>query len=61
MADFVDMDVLSYLNLLQRRCYIFLHSGASWKPEYGSELEAIDQQLAVYRSRIDEIHSREVL
>ena len=56
MADFTDKDVLSYLDLVNRRCFILLHSGSSWKPEYGPELDVIDQQLAGYRLRIDMQH-----
>lgn len=61
MADFTDKDILNYLNLVQRRTYIMLHSGINWKPEYAFELEEIDRQLASYRQCIDEIHSQEVV
>jgi len=38
--------VTRYLQLTDRRLFIVMHSGASWKPEYAQELEAIDQELA---------------
>lgn len=60
MADFTDHDVLVYLDLVQRRTHILLHSGIDWKPEYGPELAAIDQQLSAYRLRI-ELCSKEVV
>lgn len=61
MADFADKDILNYLNLVQRRTYIILHSGINWKPEYAFELVEIDRQLAGYRQCIDKIQSREVV
>lgn len=40
-----DKQVLRYLELVERKLYIFSHSGVSWKPEYNQEMEQIDQEL----------------
>ncbi len=45
--------VTRYLQLTDRRMFIIMHSGASWKPEYAQELEEIDQEIAVLRTAID--------
>ena len=37
--------VLRYLELVERKLYIFSHSGVSWKPEYNEEMEQINQEL----------------
>lgn len=37
--------VLRYLDLVERKLYIFSHSGVSWKPEYKAEMEQINQEL----------------
>lgn len=37
--------VLRYLELVERKLYIFSHSGVSWKPEYKAEMEQINQEL----------------
>lgn len=44
-----EADILRYLDLLDRRMYIILHSGVGWRPEYGPELERIDQELVQIR------------
>lgn len=41
--------ILRYLELVDRRLYILLHSGIDWKPEYGPELEQIDQEIVQLR------------
>lgn len=35
-----------YLDLVNRRLYILVHSGIDWKPEYETELQQIDRELA---------------
>jgi len=51
-------EVCRYLELLDRRLYIVTHSGIDWKPEYGSELAAVDRELAGLRKLIDQEHER---
>lgn len=51
-----DCDILRYLCLVGRRADIMMHSGIGWKPEYGSELEAIDGELAGLRELADQEH-----
>lgn len=48
-----ERDILEYLKLVDRRLFIMMHSGRSWKPEYAAELETIDNQLAEFRKMID--------
>lgn len=50
--------VLRYLTLVERRLFIIMHSGISWKPEYADELEAIDQELAVLCPLVDQALSQ---
>lgn len=49
--------VMRYLELVDRRMFIVMHSGVSWKPEYAQELEEIDQEIAVLRTAIDAAHA----
>ncbi len=42
-----------YLQLTDRRMFIVMHSGASWKPEYAQELDDIDREIATLRTAID--------
>lgn len=35
-----DKEVCRYLELVDRRLFILIHSGIDWKPEYTPELEA---------------------
>lgn len=51
-------DVIQYLALADRRMFIIEHSGVSWRPEYGPELESIDRELARLRKVIDAEHIR---
>lgn len=44
-----DKEVSRYLELMVRRVFILTHSGISWKPEYGSELAAIDRELSEFK------------
>lgn len=48
-----------YLELINRRLYIILHSGIDWKPEYQLELNEINKELAKLRKVIDAIHNKE--
>lgn len=45
--------VTRYLQLTDRRMFIVMHSGASWKPEYDQELKEIDRELVALRTAID--------
>lgn len=49
--------VMRYLELVDRRMFIVMHSGVDWKPEYAQELEAIDSEIAVLRTAIDAAHA----
>lgn len=51
-------EVNRYLELTGRRLFIVMHSGVDWKPEYGSELEAIDKELAELRVLVDQAHEQ---
>lgn len=52
-AVMTDEQVVRYTELTARRMEIVMHSGASWKPEYGQELEEIDKELAELRRHVD--------
>ena len=51
-------EVNRYLALLDRKLFIMAHSGVEWEPEYGPEMEAIDQELAELRKLVDQEHER---
>lgn len=51
-------DVTQYLALVERRMFIIEHSGMSWQPEYGPELDSIDRELVKLRKVIDAEHTR---
>ncbi|WP_313341184.1 hypothetical protein [Lacrimispora sp.] len=51
-------DVTRYLALVDRRMFPIEHSGMSWRPEYGPELNNIDQELVKLRKEIDAEHIR---
>lgn len=53
-------DVSKYIDLLHRRTFILLHSGIDWKPEYETELQQLNQELALLRPLVDQEHSRKV-
>ncbi len=53
-----DKEVCRFLELMDRRMFIVMHSGVSWKPEYGSELEAIDRELARLRALVGQAHEQ---
>lgn len=45
--------VLRYINLVDRKVYILLHSGVDWRPEYGPEMQQIDAELVQLRKLVD--------
>lgn len=49
-------DIIRYLRLAARKSYILSHSGVDWKPEYGPELEQLDQEIAPLREAIEQEH-----
>lgn len=51
-------DISRYLDLVDRRLFIIVHSGIDWKPEYGPELECIDQEIAKMRVMIEQEHKK---
>lgn len=48
-----EQQITRYLELVDRRTYILLHSGIDWKPEYAQEMKAIDEEIAPLRKAID--------
>lgn len=48
-----EQQITRYLELVDRRTYILLHSGVDWKPEYAQEMKAIDEEIAPLRQAID--------
>lgn len=48
--------ITRYLDLVDRRLEILMHSGIDWKPEYAPELQAIDREIAELRKVIDYTH-----
>lgn len=54
-AVMTDEQVVRYTQLTARRMEIVMHSGASWRPEYGQELEEIDAELAALRQQLDAV------
>ena len=53
-----DKEVCRYLELVDRRLFILVHSGSNWKPEYAAELEAIDRELVELRKMVDCEHGK---
>lgn len=49
--------VLRYLELVDRRLYILLHSGVDWDPAYEQELQSIDAELSSLRRIIDDVEN----
>lgn len=45
--------VLRYLDLVDRRLFIVMHSGVDWKPEYEKELADIDKEISYFRKIIN--------
>lgn len=48
-----EQQITRYLELVDRRTYILLHSGVDWKPEYAQEMKSIDEEIAPLRQAID--------
>lgn len=58
MAEILSQEeILRYLELVDRRLCIVMHSGVDWKPEYAQEMEDIDREIAVLRQKIDAAHT----
>lgn len=53
-----DKEVYRIIELMNRKFFIIMHSGISWKPEYGPELEAIDKELASLRVPVEQAHEQ---
>ena len=53
-----DKEVYRIIELMNRKFFIIMHSGISWKPEYGPELEAIDKELASLRVPVEQAHGQ---
>ena len=53
-----EKEVCRYLELVDRRLFILVHSGIDWKPEYVSEMEAIDEELAALRELVEQEHEK---
>ena len=53
-----EKDISRYLELIDRRLFILIHSGIDWKPEYKSELEQIDRELDGLRKLIEAEHAK---
>lgn len=51
-------EVNRYLELVDRRLFILVHSGIDWKPEYETELETIDKELVGLRELVDQEHEK---
>jgi hypothetical protein len=47
-----EKDILRYLDLVDRRLQILLHSGVQWKPEYAKEMEDIDREIPQLREKL---------
>ena len=50
--------ITRYLQLASRKTFILLHSGTDWKPEYASELMAIDQELTELMKVKEQAHTQ---
>lgn len=46
-------NIVRYTALLDKRMDIVMHSGKSWKPAYGLELQKIDKEIAELRLLIE--------
>lgn len=57
MITLSEEQVMRYLELVDRRMFIVMNSGITWKPEYARELEEIDSEIAVLRTAIETAHA----
>lgn len=53
-----EQQIARYLQLASRKTFILLHSGTDWKPEYASELMAIDQELTELMKVKEQAHAQ---
>ena len=53
-----EQQITRYLQLASRKTFILLHSGTDWKPEYASELMAIDQELTELMKVKEQAHAQ---
>ncbi len=53
-----DKEVCRYLELVDRRLFILIHSGIDWKPDYTPELEAVDRELAGLKEMVNREHEK---
>lgn len=51
-------EICRYLELVDRRLFILIHSGIHWKSEYAEELEAIDRELEELKKVVDSEHEK---
>lgn len=51
-----EKEVCRYLELVDRRLFIVIHSGIDWQQEYGPELEAIDEELSGLKTLVEMTH-----
>lgn len=54
-----DSQVLHYIDLVDRRVFIIMHSGIDWKPEYEQELAEIDREISSLRRLIDSVEGQD--
>lgn len=53
-----DKQVRRYIELVNRRTWLLIHSGIEWKPEYTEEIKRIDKELAELRPLVDQEHEK---
>lgn len=58
MIGMTEEQITRYLQLASRKTFILLHSGTDWKPEYASELMAIDQELTELMKVKEQAHAQ---
>ena len=58
MIGMTEEQITRYLQLASRKTFILLHSGTDWKPEYASELMAIDQKLTELMKVKEQAHAQ---
>ena len=58
MIGMTEEQIPRYLQLASRKTFILLHSGTDWKPEYASELMAIDQELTELMKVKEQAHAQ---
>lgn len=53
-----DKEVCRYLELTDRWLFILTHSGVDWKPEFESEMRAIEAEIAELRVLVEQEHKQ---